>query len=70
MSTRASFDVAAARTRHPGAVLWAHPDAVQRSWTWPTASFDWRLVREAAASAAADVIIATECGMLTVTLTI
>ncbi|MDD8011624.1 MAG: quinolinate synthase NadA [Acidobacteriota bacterium] len=58
-------DVAAARTRHPGAVLWAHPECRPEVLDLADRVLSTGgMVREAAASAAADVIIATECGML------
>jgi quinolinate synthase len=58
-------DVRAARVKHPGAVVWAHPEC--RPEVLDLADHvlsTGGMVREAGTSAAAEVIVATECGIL------
>ncbi len=58
-------DVRAARAKHPKAVVWAHPECRLEVLDLADRVLSTGgMVREAAAGGAAEVIIATECGML------
>ncbi len=58
-------DIRAARDRHPGAVVWAHPECRPEVLDLADRVLSTGgMVREAAVNRAADVIVATECGMI------
>jgi quinolinate synthase len=58
-------DVRAARAKHPGAVVWAHPECRPEVLDLADRVLSTGgMVREARTSPAAEVIVATECGML------